>query len=108
MTHSEAYMMVRGKRGVMRRKVGNNTYAEILDDGSIGITLHSTIVVKIHTDGTYTLSNGGWQTPTTKDRINQYTPFRITQRNFEWYITVPTSHGTRNEYPFYSGMVIQS
>ena len=101
MTHSEAYMMVRGKRGVMRRKVGNNTYAEILPDGSIGIMLHSTYVVKIHADGTYTLSNGGWQTPTTKDRINQYSPYKVYQRNHTWYV-----HKGEQVFPFLSGMVI--
>jgi len=34
MTHSEAVKMVRGKRNAERRKVGNNTYAEILPNGS--------------------------------------------------------------------------
>jgi len=96
MTHTEAVKMVRGKTNRSKRKVGNNTYAEILSDGSVGITLHSTCVVRIHEDGTYTLSNGGWQTVTTKDRINQYSPFRVTQRNYEWFVQVPTAHGTRN------------
>lgn len=86
MTHSEAYMMVRGKRGVMRRKVGNNTYAEILPDGSVGIMLHSTYVVKIHPDNSATLNTGGWYTSTTKDRINQYSPVRVYQRKGEWYL----------------------
>lgn len=103
MTHAEAVSMVRGKRNANRRKVGNNTYAEILPDGSVGITLHSTCVVKIHQDGTYTLSNGGWQTPTTKDRINQYSPVRVYQRNYEWFVTLHNG----KEYPFYSGMVVE-
>lgn len=103
MTHSEAVSMVRGKTNRERRKVGNNTYAEILYDGSVGITLHSTCVVRIHEDGTYTLSNGGWQTPTTKDRINQYSPVRVYQRNYEWFVKLHTG----KEYPFYSGMVVQ-
>lgn len=58
MTHSEAVNMVRGKRNGKRRKVGNNTYAEILHDNSVGIMLHSTYVVKIHPDNTYTLQTG--------------------------------------------------
>lgn len=106
MTHAEAVQMVRGKTNRDRRKVGNNTYAEILHDGSVGITLHSTCVVRIYEDGTYRLSNGGWQTPTTKDRINQYSPYKVRQRNHTWYVQVPTAHGCRNEYPFFSGMVI--
>lgn len=106
MTHSEAVAMVRGKTNRDRRKVGNNTYAEILHDGSVGIMLHSTYVVKIHEDNTYTLNSGGWQTLTTKDRINQYSPYKVRQRNHEWYVQVPTAHGCRNEFPFFSGMVI--
>jgi hypothetical protein len=86
MTHTEAVKMVRGKRNADRRKVGNNTYAEILHDGSVGIMLHSTYVVKIHEDGTYTLNSGGWQTNTTKDRINKYSPVSVYQKNYEWFL----------------------
>ncbi|MFM8758121.1 MAG: hypothetical protein ACKODS_01055, partial [Methylophilaceae bacterium] len=88
MTHSEAYTMVLGKRGLMRRKVGNNTYGEILHDGSVGIFLHGTCVVRIHQDGDYTLNAGGWHTVTTKDRINQYSPYRVFQKNHEWFVRV--------------------
>lgn len=101
MTHAEAVQMVKGISYRTRRKVGNNTYAEILSDGSVGITLHKTCVVRIHEDGTYTLSNGGWQTATTKDRINQYSPYKVYQRNHTWYV-----HKGEQVFPFYSGMVI--
>ncbi len=101
MTHAEAVRMVRGKRNANRRKVGNNTYAEILYDGSVAITLHSTDVVKIHPNGLYTLNSGGWQTVTTKDRINQYSPKRVYQRDFQWYISM-----NGKEYPFMDGMVV--
>lgn len=102
MTHAEAVNMVKGKRNAKRRKVGNNTYAEILHDNSVGIMLHSTYVVKIHEDNTYTLQTGGWQTVTTKDRINQYSPVRVYQRNYEWFVKI-----NGKEYPFMEGMVVQ-
>jgi hypothetical protein len=86
MTHSEAIKMVHGKTKKNSRKVGNNTYAEILPDGSVGIMLHSTYVVKIHPDKSATLNSGGWHTPTTKDRINQYSPVRVYQRKGQWYL----------------------
>lgn len=101
MNHSEAVLMVRGKRNANRRKVGNNTYAEILHDNSVGIMLHSTYVVKIHPDNTYTLQTGGWQTVTTKDRINQYSPVRVYQRNYEWFVKI-----NGRELPFMDGMVV--
>ena len=98
MTHSEAIKMVRGKTNRDSRKVGNNTYAEILPDGSVGIMLHSTYVVKIHPDNSATLNSGGWHTSTTKDRINQYSPVRVYQRKGEWYL----DNGT----PYEDGMVV--
>ena len=101
MTHSEAVAMVRGKTNRNTRKVGNNTYAEILSDGSVGIMLHSTYVVKIHEDNTYTLNSGGWQTLTTKDRINQYSPKYVYQKNFEWFVKI-----NDKSYPFIDGMVV--
>ena len=101
MNHAEAIKMVRGKRNAERRRVGNNTYAEILPNGSVGIMLHSTYVVKIHENNTYTLNSGGWQTLTTKDRINQYSPRRVYQRNFEWFVNI-----NGEEFPFIDGMVV--
>jgi len=81
MTHSEAVSMVRGKMlNKNSRKVGNNTYAEILDDGSVGILLHSTHVVKIHPDNTYT---------------------RVYQHKYEWFVKL-----NGKEYPFIEGMVV--
>jgi len=98
MNHCEAVKMVRGKRNAERRKVGNNTYAEILHDGSVGIVLHSTYVVKIHPDNSATLNTGGWYTSTTKDRINKYSPVRVYQKRGEWYL----NNGT----PYKDGMVV--
>ncbi|NDH09423.1 MAG: hypothetical protein EBY16_07410 [Gammaproteobacteria bacterium] len=98
MNHCEAVKMVKGKGNKNTRKVGNNTYAEILSDGSVGIMLHSTYVVKIHPDNSATLNTGGWYTSTTKDRINKYSPVRVYQRKGEWYL----NNGTLYE----DGMVV--
>lgn len=86
MTHAEAVRMVRGKTNRNTRKIGNNTYGEILHDGSVGIMLHSTYVVKIHPDNSATLNTGGWYSSTTKDRINKYSPVRVYQRKGQWYL----------------------
>jgi hypothetical protein len=101
MTHAEAVKMVRGKRNADRRKIGNNTYAEILHDGTVAIKLHNTYVVKINPNGTYTLNSGGWQTVTTKDRINQYSPRYVFQKNYEWFVKI-----NDKIYPFMDGMVV--
>jgi hypothetical protein len=90
--------MVLGKRNRGQRKVGNNTYAYILLDGSVAIELHGTKVVVIHPDDSVTLNSGGYHTSTTKKRINQYSPVKVYQKNYEWFL----SDGT----PFEDHMIV--
>lgn len=72
-----------GKRD--SKKLGNNTYLVRRGD-DFAVKLHNTDVVTIHADNTYTLNTGGWQTVTTKDRINGYSPARIYQNKGLWYM----------------------
>lgn len=69
------------------RKVGNNTYAERLGDGVIGIRLHQTHVV-ILSATRVVLNTGGWNTVTTKDRINTYLPqlWSLVQERGQWFL----------------------
>ena len=98
MTHAEATKMVLGKRNRGQRKIGNNTYAYIQADGSVAIELHGTNVVVIYPDDSVMLNSGGWRTSTTKDRINKYSPVRVYQKNYEWFL----SDGT----PFEDRMIV--
>ena len=70
-------------------RLGNNTYLEVSDSdplrGFIGVRLHSTYIVKFWPDGQVTLHTGGWQTVTTKDRINEFITGRVYQKNHEWF-----------------------
>ena len=103
MTHAEATKMVLGERNRSQRKVGNNTYAYIEYDGSVSIELHNTKVVVFYPNGLVKLSTGGWTTSTTKDRINKYSPVKVHQRKFDWYITL-----NGKEFPFIEGMLVQA
>ena len=87
MTHAEATQMVLGKRNRGQRKVGNNTYAYIEYDGSVAIELHGTKVVVFSPNGMVKLNSGGYHTHTTKKRINQYSPVKVYQKNFEWFLS---------------------
>jgi hypothetical protein len=62
-------------KGRDRRKLENNTYLELLEhpDG-ICLRLHATCVLFAHKDGTLEVDHGGWETVTSKDRINSYLP----------------------------------
>ena len=100
MTHYEATNMVHGKTKRTTRKVGNNTYAEIMSDGSVGIILHGTCVVRIHPDNSATLNTGGWYSSTTKDRMNKYSPVRVYQCKGEWYLN------NDENTPYVDGMTV--
>ena len=86
MTHKELTKLVHGKTCRLERKVANNTYARIMHDGSIAVRLYSTDVVTIHPDNSVTLRHGGHKTPTTKDRINKFSPYYVRQQKGEWYV----------------------
>ena len=72
------------------RKIGNNTRAIKLADDCYGIELHNTIVVKAYLDGRIVLNSGGWQSVTTKQRMNAYIPacVGVTQKDFKWFVSV--------------------
>jgi hypothetical protein len=83
MTYANACDKLNGRDS---RKVGNNTYLERINSQTVAVRLHSTHVVTFYADGSYTLNSGGWRTVTTKSRINDYAPVRVTQRSGEWFV----------------------
>lgn len=68
------------------RKVGNNTTLRIETDGSIHIRLHNTDIVTYRADGSIMLDTDGWQTVTTKARINAWAPVQVCQRKGDWFV----------------------
>jgi hypothetical protein len=83
-TFSEAEALMRRSRSG-RRRLGNNTYLYPRGNG-YAIRYHYTDVVTIHPDGTFTLSTGGWETTTTKQRINGYGPARVYSERGVWAV----------------------
>lgn len=68
------------------KKLACNTYLRRLDPCTLVIRLHSTDIIYLHDDGTYTLDAGSWQTVTTKARMIEYTPAHIHCDKGVWYI----------------------
>lgn len=85
MSHGEALQFL-GLRDL--RKIGHNTYVHPSrrEAGAVGITYHSTEIITIHVDNTYTLRTNGWLTPTTKLRLNKCSPARVWAHRGEWFI----------------------
>ena len=72
--------------------IGNHKTSVINDNSVLMVCYHSTPVVKI-TDDKIILNSGGWETPTTKDRMNATAyennlPYRVYQKDYIWYVTL--------------------
>lgn len=77
------------QRGFDKKKLANNTYLRRLSDQEYAISLHSTdVIVIFESNGQtcYRLNSGGYQTVTTKDRLNTFSPARIYQKRGVWYL----------------------
>lgn len=84
------------------RKLENHTYLQNTGN-AIVVKLHETNVVTFQKDGMIILNSGGWLTSTTKDRINKYSPCRITQAKGLW--TVNGKYAFADGITFYKGKV---
>lgn len=74
-----------GKRD--QKKIGNNTWLIRRDAETVALRLHSTDILTFKLDGTVTIKTGGWQTVTTKARINEHVPdgFGLGQTKGVWH-----------------------
>lgn len=70
------------------KTIGNNTTAHRGDDDVIYVYLHGHNIVDLHKDGAVALRDCGYQTVTTKERLNQFCPmpYRVSQVDYEWFI----------------------
>ena len=80
------------------RKIDNNTFQYFNSNNEKVIRLHDTDIIVFNNDGSITLNSGGWQTVTTKDRMNKFTSLNIYQEKSIWYVidngnTVPYKDG---------------
>lgn len=99
-------LIFRSRNG--RKKLANNTYLHEVH-GGIAVQLHDTDVVTIWPDNTYTLNSGGWQTVTTKARINDFSPARLGQDKGVWYLFVGKGLGwSKERVPFHDGIIVNA
>ena len=79
------------------RPIAANTRVEQLDDGTIGIKLHQTYIIKyysnilsgiqMHGGDTIQLNSGGWNTKLTRERIDQFCPLNVWTERFVMYVS---------------------
>ncbi len=89
--------LMRFLNGREEKKLGNNTWVLKTEDwrnglDAVAVKYHDTNILLINSGGITTINNGGWDTSTTKDRLNQFLRCKgvyISQKNYQWYITGP-------------------
>lgn len=96
------------------RRIANNTFKRpTADGGGIAIRLHSTDIIVVEPcgrngrDDRVTLDTGGWQTVTTRDRLNAFLRehargWGVYQERFLWWLA-----GDTTRVPFTDGMRIR-
>jgi hypothetical protein len=107
--------------GRPKKKLADNTWAEIDSAGFITITLHTTDIMKLDPDGTIELHSGGWRTDVTLNRMNEYLneryhvdqyAFKLHQEHGVWKLTKFLSpqwySGPTKEFVYADGMIIHS
>lgn len=68
-----------------RRKVANNTYVERHEPGLLVLKLHGHSIADLHADGRLFVTDAGWRTTTTKDRLNRLLGLQVWQRDWAWF-----------------------
>tara|TARA_R100001510_G_C7521294_1_gene116684 strand:+ start:76 stop:363 length:288 start_codon:yes stop_codon:yes gene_type:complete len=62
-----------------------NTQVKVFDN-SVALYLHGNMIAEYAADGALYINDGGWQSNTTKERLNGLPNVRIHQKNFQWYL----------------------
>lgn len=88
------------------RKLQNNTYAQRRGPDAIAVRLHATDVLTFHRSGLVTFNTGGWETVTTKDRINSYAPhgWSVYSEKGRWMLHGTRADGVQDRWFFRDGI----
>ena len=63
----------------------SNTKVVAFDDVNVEMTLHGNLIAYSCPKGIF-ISNGGWSSNTTKERLNGLTGVHIQQKDFVWFL----------------------
>lgn len=67
-------------------RVERNTFRRETSEGVVIYRLHRTDIVTIWPNGAAQYDSGGWQSATTRQRINAYGPFPVVTVKGVWYV----------------------
>ena len=72
----------------------DNTQVMISDTHRI-LCLHGCVIAEMDYNGDLWINDAGWQTVTTKERLNGFPTVNIHQTNFEWFLNGVKWDGSR-------------
>ena len=70
----------------IEKNLGYETKIRRIDNKTIAIQHHKTDVVIYHRNGVIELNTAGWESKTTKERINHFSPIGVTVIGGIWWI----------------------
>jgi len=107
MTVFERLQKVMNGRSI--KKVDHNTYARLDGKDRIIVSLHGNDII-LATPKSVSYRAAGWNTVTTKDRLNQWMPegWGIGQRDFVWYLSNINRGKVMQDCVFYDGITIDN
>ena len=73
---------------VSYKRISKNTevWTNSLEDGSTFLNLHGSPIASIDSNGVLWITSAGWETHTTKERLNGIPGVSVYQHKFEWYL----------------------
>jgi len=95
---------LRKRQGHLRAKLHKNVYLE-WRWVSLAVKYYDTDIVTYYPDGRIELRNSGFQTVTTKQNINSFSPFHVYQREGVWYVSAGPD---RDKVKFENGMILET
>jgi hypothetical protein len=74
-------------RAFINRNEFKKSNMQVTKEGSIYyLKLHGNKIAALEADGKMWVSNAGWATNTTKERLNGIPGVHVYQKNWEWYL----------------------
>ena len=59
------------------------------------LCLHGSVIAEMDNNGDLWINDAGWQTSTTKERLNGFPTVNIHQKDFEWFLNGERWDGSR-------------
>jgi hypothetical protein len=74
------------------RPFAQSNTAVMVNDGEVIMSLHGHPIAKRTEDGALYVRSAGWETTTTKERLNGVCGVSVNQKNWQWYLNGAVWH----------------